>query len=92
MTEANPFESDYAEPLRALDRGALQRLKALLQDDSADERERLMHDLLKVSHSAGVSLLGQLVAICDEDRAARLEVLRGIRGALGDTPTSGASE
>lgn len=43
-----------------------------------------MRDLMKVPHSVGVSLLGQLVAICDQDRAARLEVLRGIRDALGD--------
>jgi hypothetical protein len=79
---ADPFESEYAEPLRALDRGALRRLQALLQDDSADERDRLMHDLMRVPHSMGTSLLGQLVAICDTDRAARLEVLRGIRDAL----------
>lgn len=80
----DPFESQYAEPLRALDRGALGRLQALLLDDSADEREQLMRDLMKVPNSVGTSLLGQLLAICDEDRVARLEVLRGIRDALGD--------
>jgi hypothetical protein len=84
------FESEYAESLRALDCGALRRLQALLQDDSADERDRLMRDLMKVPHSMGTSLLGQLLAICDDDRAARLEVLRGIRDALGDTPTLGS--
>jgi hypothetical protein len=36
---------------------------------------------MKVPHSVGTSLLGQLLAICDDDRAARLEVLRGIRAA-----------
>ena len=81
---ADAFESSLAESLRALDRGALRRLWVLLQDDAAAERERLMRDLMKVQHSVGASLLGQLVAICDEDRAARLEVLRGIRDALGD--------
>lgn len=77
-----PSESDFAQSLRALDRGALRRLWALLQDDSADKREALMRDLMKVPPSAGTQLLGQLVAICDTDRAARLEVLRGIRDAL----------
>jgi hypothetical protein len=43
-----------------------------------------MRDLVKVPHSVGTSLLGQLVAICDSDRTARLEVLRGIRDALVD--------
>ena len=43
-----------------------------------------MRDLMRVPPSVGSRLLGQLVAICDEDRAARLEVLRGIRDALGD--------
>lgn len=86
------FESEYAEPLRALDRRALRRLQALLQDDSADQRDRLMRDLMREPPSVGTQLLGQLVAICDEDRAARLEVLRGIRDALGDTPTSGVPE
>lgn len=81
---ADPFESDYAESLRALDRGALRRLQSLLQDDSAADREQLMRDLMKVPHSVGTSLLGQLVATCDADRAARLEVLRGIRDALWD--------
>jgi hypothetical protein len=43
-----------------------------------------MRDLMKVPHPVGTELLGQLVAICDTDRAARLEVLRGIRDALGE--------
>ena len=81
---ADPFESTYAEPLRALDRQALRRLGDLLQDDSANERDRLMRELMRVPHSEGTRLLGQLLAICDTDRAARLEVLRGIRDALGD--------
>lgn len=81
---AEAFGSPLAESLRALDRGALRRLWELLRDDSADEREQLLRDLMTVPHSVGTSLLGQLVAICDEDRAARLEVLRGIRDALGD--------
>jgi len=79
---ADPFESEMPKSLRALDRGALRRLQALLQDDSAPERDRLMRDLMRVPPSVGAQLLGQLVAICDEDRAARLEVLRGIRDAL----------
>ena len=82
--DGNPFESEYAEPLRALDRGALLQLWGLLQDHSADQRDRLMHDLMMMPHSAGTQLLGQLVAICDTDRAARLEVLRGIRDALAN--------
>ncbi len=77
----DPF---HVESLRALDNGALRRLRALLQDDSVDQRDRLMRDLMRVPHSQGVDLLGQLVAICDVDRAIRLEVLRGIRDALGD--------
>ena len=81
---ADPYEAPYAEPLRALDRGALHRLWAVLQDGSADQRDRITHDLMKVPPSVGAQLLGQLVAICDEDRAARLEILRGIRDALGD--------
>jgi hypothetical protein len=84
VTEANPFESDYAEPLRALDRKALRLLWGLLQDDAEDQRERVMRDLMRVPHSEGTRLLGQLVAICDSDRAARLEVLRGIRDAMKD--------
>jgi hypothetical protein len=80
----DPYESSYAEPLRALDGGALRRLWVLLQDDSVDKRDRLMRDLMRVPHSVGTQLLGQLVAICHTDRAARLEVLRGIRDALGD--------
>jgi hypothetical protein len=78
------FESGFAEPLRALDRRALRRLQTLLQDGSANEREQVMRHLMKVPPSVGGQLLGQLVAICDEDRAARLEVLRGIRDALAD--------
>jgi hypothetical protein len=74
---ADPFESDYAESLRALDRGALLRLWALLQDDSAVQRDRLMRDLIRVPPSVGAQILGQLVAICATDRAARLEDLRG---------------
>lgn len=34
--------------------------------------------------SAGAQLLGQLVAICDADRVARPEVLRGIRDAFAN--------
>ena len=79
---ADPYESDYAEPLRALDRAALRLLWVLLQDDSADERARLMRDLMRRPPSVGAQLLGQLVAICDSDRAARLEILRGVRDAL----------
>jgi hypothetical protein len=78
----DPFESEYADSLRALDRRALSQLRAILQDDASEERERLLRDLMTEPHSLGVSLLGQLVAICDEDCAARLEVLRGIRDAL----------
>lgn len=82
----DPFESSYAESLRALNRRALNRLQVLLQDDGAAERVPVLRDLMKVPHSVGASLLGQLVAICDEDRAARLEVLRGIRDALREQP------
>jgi hypothetical protein len=39
---------------------------------------------MRAPHSEGTRLLSQLVAICDTDRAARLEVLRGIRDALAD--------
>ena len=80
----DPFESPYAGSLRALDRKALRRLLDLLQDDSADQRDQLMHDLMRVPQSHGTEQLGQLVAICDTDRVARLEILRGIRNALGD--------
>ena len=76
------FESHLAKPLRGLDRGALRRLQVLLQDDAEDRRERLMKNLMRVPPSEGTRLLGQLVAMCDVDRAARLEVLRGIRDAL----------
>lgn len=44
----------------------------------------LLSDLMRVPPSEGSRLLGQLVATCDEGRAARLEVLRGIRDALAD--------
>ena len=82
---ADPFEDPFhIESLRALDRKALRRLRALLQDDAQDERDRLVDDLMHIPHSVGTGLLGQLVAICDTDRVARLEVLRGIRDALGD--------
>jgi hypothetical protein len=86
---SDPFESEFAEAIRALDRGALRGLQALLQEDGAPERDRLMRDLMRVPQSEGTRLLGQPLAICDTDRAARLEVLRGIRDALGDTPASG---
>lgn len=85
-------EPFHLDSLRALDRGALRRLLALLEDDSEDQRETLKRDLSRVPLSTGSRLLGQLVAICDTDRAARLETLRGIRDALGDTPTSGLQE
>jgi hypothetical protein len=78
----DPFESEYAESLRALGPQALRRLWNVLQDESVDRRDRLMRDLLRVQPSEGSRLLGQLVAICDTDRAARLDVLRGIRDAL----------
>lgn len=77
-------ESEYAEPLRAFGHDALRRLRVLLLDENADRRDRLMQDLMRVPPSEETRLLGQLVAICDEDRADRLEVLRGIRDALGD--------
>ena len=81
---ADPSDFSYAEALSALDRGALRRLWSVVQDDSADQRDRIMRDLMKVPPSIGAQLLGQFVAICDSDRAARLEVLRGIRDALGE--------
>jgi hypothetical protein len=87
MADLSDFS--YADALSALDRNALRRLWVLLQDDKADERDGLMRDLMRTSPSVGTQLLGQLVVICDTDRAARLEVLRGIRDALGDTPSSG---
>jgi hypothetical protein len=77
-----PSELRIAEALSALDRGALLRLQRVLGDDNAEQRERIMLDLLKVPRSAGSELLGQLIALCDTDRAARLEVLRGIKDAL----------
>jgi hypothetical protein len=77
----DPF---HVESLRALDMVALFRLRTLLEDNAQDERDRLMHDLMRVPHSFGVSLLGQLVALCDADPTVRLEVLRAIRDALGD--------
>jgi hypothetical protein len=80
----DPFESEYAESPRALGPEAFRRLWNLLQDEGADRRDRLMQDLLRVPPSEGSRLLGQLVSICDTDRAARLEVLRGIRDAVGD--------
>ena len=82
----NSLESQFAEPLRALGPEALGRLWTLLQDENADHRDRLMKDLMRMPPSAGTRLLGQLVAMCDTDRIARLEVLRGIRDALGDLP------
>jgi hypothetical protein len=78
----DPFELGLAESLSVIDRGALRRLWILLQDDGADERDRLMRDLMKVPASVGTQLLGRLIAICDTDRIARLEVLRGIRDVL----------
>lgn len=86
-----PFESEYAESLRALDRKALRRLWSLLQDDAEDQRERLLLDLMTVPHSTGVSILAELVALCDTDRATRLEILRAIRDALAsdDHPSDG---
>ncbi len=77
----DPF---HVESLRALDHGALRRLRTLLQDDAQGQRDCLMRDLMRVPSSVGTQLLGQLVAICDTDRVARLEVLRGIRDALGE--------
>jgi hypothetical protein len=88
---AHPFESDYAESLRALDRVALLRLWGLLQDDSATQRDQLMRDLIRMPPSVGAQLLGQLVAMCDTDRFVRLEVLRGIRDALEGDTASGPS-
>ena len=82
MTDS--LNSSYAESLRALDRKALHRLWVLLQDDAQDQRDRLMRDLIRMPQTEGTRLLGQLVAICDSDRAARLEVLRGIRDAMKD--------
>lgn len=82
MLISDPFESRHADSLRALDRGALRRLQAVLQDDDQDMRARIMRDLLEVPPSIGAQLIGQLVAISDTDRAARLELLRAIRGAL----------
>lgn len=79
-------EFSISEALSALDRGALRRLRSVLQDDAADQRDRILRDLMSVPPSMGAELLGQLVAICDADRAARFEVLRGIRDALGDAP------
>ena len=70
---SNSFESEFAEPLRALAPDALGRLWTLLQDENADQRDRLMRDLMRVLPSEGTRLLGQLVAICDTDRIARLE-------------------
>lgn len=79
----DPF---HVESLRALDLGALRRLQSVLQDDNAEQRDLLMRDLMRVPSSVGTQLLGQLVATCDVDRAARLEVLRGIRDALREQP------
>ena len=79
-----PTIKSEAESLRALGPVALRRLQAVLQDDAPDQRDRISHDLMKVLPSVGAQLLGQLVAFCDMNRAARLEVLRGIREALDD--------
>lgn len=50
------YEPSCAEFLRALDRKALRRLWDLLQDDSADQRDQLMHDLMRVPPSHGTEL------------------------------------
>ena len=79
-----PSVFSIAEALSALDRGALLRLQRVLRDGNEEQRERILYDLMKVPPSMGSELLGQLLALCDTDRAARLEVLRGISDALAD--------
>ena len=81
----DPFgEPPHVELLRALTWNALRRLHTILEDDSQEERDRLNRDLAEDPHSFGTEVLGELVTLCDTDRAARREVLRGIRDILGD--------
>jgi hypothetical protein len=62
-----------------------------LIDDSLERRERKMRDLMWLPPSMGSQLLGQLIAPCDDDRAARLEVLRGIAVHSGTLQPRGPS-
>lgn len=57
------------------------RQSAQSTEPGADRRGRLLNDVMQMPPSEGSRLLGQLVAISDTDRAARLEVLRGVRDA-----------
>jgi hypothetical protein len=75
--------ADFDDESRAAALEQIERHHACIK-----EQKRLMRDLMRVTPSVGTQILGQLVAICDTDRAARLEVLRGIRDALGDAKSS----
>lgn len=55
-------EFSITSALSALDPVALGRLQSVLQDDAADQRGRIMKDLMRVAPSIGAQLLGQLVA------------------------------
>jgi hypothetical protein len=75
VSDPDAYESPYAASLQALGPAALHRLWRLLQDDAGEDRNRVMRALIRVPPTEGARLLGQLVATCDADRAARLEIL-----------------
>jgi hypothetical protein len=74
-------EASIRKNLAILGPLALEQLQRILTS-SIDVRAGFLRALMARPSSPGSDALAELVALCDQDEAARLTVLRGIRDAM----------